>query len=414
MALLYNTLCIEVAISSNLYFRTVLNGLTSIERIQGFLLISKAPWHDDKTLRDSALPLKTVVTQSYVKILKKVRLLKDPGKDICKKDYSLLNDNDDSDDEKELPYSDNENTQPNVTVKKMSAGWFEDDEQCTLHDISFTTEPNQLLMVTGPVGSGKSTLLMAILREVPIKSGNISTRGKVAYVSQHPWIFTGTVRDNILFGQTFDKNRYHRVLDVCDLNEDISRFPKGDMSVTGQRGVTLSGGQRVRVSLARAIYSNADIYLLDDPLSALDAKVGQYVMDECICNELASRIRILVTHQLQHLHRADNILLMKEGRLLAQGSHKQLIGEGWMGDVLQHDFKSCPENLIEDAEDEMKMKYKTSLMENVCRNMEEEDEDREIGKVTWQVYWKYLRAGANPVLIGCFMVIHLALSLIHI
>ena len=140
----------------------------------------------------------------------------------------------------------------------------------------------QLVGITGSVGSGKTSLLMAILGELPISSGHSSCNGKIAYLSQVPWVFSGTFRDNILFGRDFDEQKYNTIIRVCDLIADLECFPKGDLTEIGQRGVILSGGQRARVSLARAIYSEADIYLMDDPLSAVDAKVGKHLFDKCI------------------------------------------------------------------------------------------------------------------------------------
>ena len=148
--------------------------------------------------------------------------------------------------------------------------------------------------------------------------------GKMAYVSQTPWVFSGTVIENIVFGMQFAEEKYKKVIEVCDLGKDIDSFPKRDQTEIGQRGVILSGGQRARVSLARAIYSDADIYLLDDPLSAIDAKVGKHLFDRCIKEYLAGRVRILATHQLQFLKQADNILLLQNGSVVYQGTYGQM------------------------------------------------------------------------------------------
>ena len=154
---------------------------------------------------------------------------------------------------------------------------------------------------------------MSILGELPISSGHVCCIGKMSYISQMPWVYSGTVRENIVFGMPFVEEKYKKILEVCDLEKDLSGFPKRDLTEIGQRGVILSGGQRARVSLARAIYSDSDIYLLDDPLSAVDAKVGKHLFDRCIKGFLDGRIRILVTHQLQFLHHADNILMLENG-----------------------------------------------------------------------------------------------------
>ncbi|EDO28478.1 predicted protein, partial [Nematostella vectensis] len=167
-----------------------------------------------------------------------------------------------------------------------------------LRHVSLSASSNQVVMVTGPVGCGKTALLMAILKEIPLKQGSVTLSGTVAFVDQIPWVFSGTLRENILFGKEYDEAKYKKVIKVCSLEEDVRRLPKGDLSMIGQRGVSLSGGQRSRVSLARAVYSDADIFLMDDPLSAVDARVGQHIFDECIMGELGNKLRILATHQL--------------------------------------------------------------------------------------------------------------------
>ncbi|KAK3702953.1 hypothetical protein QZH41_002858 [Actinostola sp. cb2023] len=293
---------------------------------------------------------------------------------------------------------------PYLELLQVSSGWWvEDETSSTIHDISLKVESNMLLIVTGPVGSGKSTLLMTMLSEIPVKSGHISSSGKMAYVSQIPWIFTGTVRENIIFGKPFDQTKYEKVLEVCDLNRDIHEFPKGDLCVIGQRGVMLSGGQRVRVSLARAVYSDADIFLLDDPLSAVDAKVGQHIFDKCICGELSRKIRILVTHQLQHLHRADEIVVLKEGSILRRGS----FGELREDENVEHMFANHGRNETSDSKEDRndvpvikdeKEKDRSRL------DLVQEDEDKAIGTVSWRLYWDYFRSGLPSVLVvGLFL-----------
>jgi ATP-binding cassette subfamily C (CFTR/MRP) protein 4 len=134
----------------------------------------------------------------------------------------------------------------------------------------------------------------------------------VAYASQEPWIFSGTVRQNILCGLDYDTERYNRVIDACALVNDLGHFPDGDGTLVGERGTSLSGGQKARVNLARALYINADIYLLDDPLSAVDAKVGRHLFDHAIKSFLNGKIRVLVTHQLQYINEVDKIIFLKQ------------------------------------------------------------------------------------------------------
>ncbi|EPY75990.1 multidrug resistance-associated protein 4 isoform 2, partial [Camelus ferus] len=158
----------------------------------------------------------------------------------------------------------------------------------------------------------KSSLLSAVLGELPPSQGLVSVHGRIAYVSQQPWVFSGTVRSNILFGKKYEKERYEKVIKACALKKDLQLLEDGDLTVIGDRGTTLSGGQKARVNLARAVYQDADIYLLDDPLSAVDAEVSRHLFELCICQALHGKITILVTHQLQYLKAASQILILKD------------------------------------------------------------------------------------------------------
>ena len=158
----------------------------------------------------------------------------------------------------------------------------DDQLRPTLSRLNFTVQMGELVAVVGAVGSGKSSLALALLGEVPRVDGTFSTYGRVAYASQSAWILSGTVRNNILFGMPFDRVRYDRIVRACALDRDFANFPDGDATAIGERGVTLSGGQRARISLARALYFDADVYLLDDPLSAVDARVSRILFDQAI------------------------------------------------------------------------------------------------------------------------------------
>ncbi|KAJ7392175.1 hypothetical protein OS493_013547 [Desmophyllum pertusum] len=218
-----------------------------------------------------------------------------------------------------------QNMQPQACIENVSCFWRQTSEHPALQNVSLSATDGQLVGITGPVGSGKSSLLMSILGELPISSGKIYCIGKMAFVSQMPWVYSGTVQENIVFGRQFDEQRYNKVIEVCHLDKDIARFAKRDLTEIGQRGVILSGGQRARVSLARAIYSDADIYLLDDPLSAVDSKVGKHLFDRCIKEFLAGRIRILVTHQLQFLKQTDTIVMLQNGSVVCQGTYSEIV-----------------------------------------------------------------------------------------
>uniref|UniRef100_A0A4W2EJ06 Multidrug resistance-associated protein 4 n=1 Tax=Bos indicus x Bos taurus TaxID=30522 RepID=A0A4W2EJ06_BOBOX len=194
-----------------------------------------------------------------------------------------------------------------VDVQDFTAFWDKASGNPTLQGLSFTVRPGELLAVVGPVGAGKSSLLNALLGELPPSQGQVSVHGRIAYVSQQPWVFPGTVRSNILFGKKYEEDRYEKVIKACALEELLK---DRDLTVIGDRGTPLSGGQKARVSLARAMYQDADIYLLDDPFSAVDAGVSRHLFEQCICQALHEKITILVTHQLQYIKEASQILIL--------------------------------------------------------------------------------------------------------
>uniref|UniRef100_A0A7N6BPX0 ABC-type glutathione-S-conjugate transporter n=1 Tax=Anabas testudineus TaxID=64144 RepID=A0A7N6BPX0_ANATE len=185
-----------------------------------------------------------------------------------------------------------------------------------------------LVAVVGHVGSGKSSLLSAMLGETEKRSGCVTVKGSVAYVPQQAWIQNATVQDNILFGREKLKTWYHRVLEACALLPDLDILPAGDATEIGEKGLNLSGGQKQRVSLARAVYRKADVYLLDDPLSAVDAHVGQHIFDKVFGPKgvLRDKTRILVTHGMSFLPQADLILVLVDGEITESGSYQELLG----------------------------------------------------------------------------------------
>uniref|UniRef100_A0A674EKH8 Multidrug resistance-associated protein 4 n=1 Tax=Salmo trutta TaxID=8032 RepID=A0A674EKH8_SALTR len=199
-----------------------------------------------------------------------------------------------------------------VEIKDLICYWDKCLDTPSLQNLSLTVKSEQLVAVIGPVGSGKSSLLSAILGELPHDKGVLRVKGQLTYTSQQPWVFPGTIRSNILFGKELHPQKYEKVLRACALKRDMELLPDGDLTVIGDRGATLSGGQKARVNLARAVYQDADIYLLDDPLSAVDAEVGRHLFEQCICGILKNKPRILVTHQLQYLQAVDQILVLKE------------------------------------------------------------------------------------------------------
>ena len=218
--------------------------------------------------------------------------------------------------------------EPYVSITEASCSWSRDVLSNALSNITFDVYNGKLLAITGAVGSGKSSLLTAILGELPLHRGSISYHGKIAYVPQMPCVFSGTIRENILFGLPFNEEKFRQVVHICELTKDLTYFTDGDLTEIGQRGVTLSGGQKARVGLARAVYSDADIYLLDDPLSAVDTKVGRRLFENCILGHLSGRIRLLVTHQLQYLKDVDRVVVMENGSVIHQGLYADIFDQG--------------------------------------------------------------------------------------
>ncbi|KAG0258860.1 Canalicular multispecific organic anion transporter 2 [Actinomortierella ambigua] len=199
--------------------------------------------------------------------------------------------------------------------------------KATLENINLEIPFGKLTAIVGRVGQGKSSLLSAMIGEMYKWQGTVVRYGSIAYVPQQAWIYNASVRDNILFGQPFVKERYCHILAVCGLEPDLAILPAGDQTEIGERGINLSGGQRQRVSLARAAYADADVYLMDDPLSAVDAHVDRHLWDELIGPNglLRHKTRVLVTHGIQHLKHVDQVVVVTDGRITEKGHYQDLM-----------------------------------------------------------------------------------------
>ena len=195
-----------------------------------------------------------------------------------------------------------------------------------LKNINFEIKQGEFICVIGEVGCGKSSLLQAILNNMLslTRGSKIYVNGSISYVSQIPWIRNATIKDNILFYQPYDEEKYNQVIELAQLRPDLEIFEAGDLTEIGEKGVNLSGGQKARISIARALYCDKDIYMFDDPISALDANVGMKVMKNCIIKHLSGKTRILVTHALQYVSFSDRIIYMNKGEIKWIGTYEEI------------------------------------------------------------------------------------------
>nr|XP_046201802.1 cystic fibrosis transmembrane conductance regulator [Oncorhynchus gorbuscha] len=229
-----------------------------------------------------------------------------------------------------------------------------------LKNISLYLEKGQMLAVAGSTGSGKSSLLMMILGELVPSEGKIKHSGRISFSPQTSWIMPGTIRDNILFGLTYDEFRYTSVIKACQLEEDLALLPEKDKTSLMEGGVTLSGGQRARIGLARAVYKDADLYLLDSPFTHLDIVTEKEIFERCLCKLMSSKTRIVVTSKLDHLKRADKILLLHNGVCYFYGSFSQLQAK-------RPDFSSLLLGL--EAYDNIKAERRSSILTETLRRV---------------------------------------------
>jgi len=214
-----------------------------------------------------------------------------------------------------------------ITLNDVDLGWDMKSKEANLKNLNLNIQQGRLVAVVGEVGCGKSSLLSGILGEMhKLNEGKINLNGSSAYVAQQAWIQNATVRDNIIFGKEYNQQLYEKVVECCSLKTDFQIMPAGDSTEIGEKGINLSGGQKQRISLARSVYVNADIYLLDDPLSAVDAHVGKDIFDNIIGPNglLRNKTRVFVTNSLSFLPQVDEIILLEHGQIVEKGSYEQL------------------------------------------------------------------------------------------
>ncbi|KAH6765373.1 multidrug resistance-associated protein 5 [Perilla frutescens var. hirtella] len=326
-----------------------------------------------------------------------------------------------------------------IEIKNGEFCWDQSSHTATLSNIQIKVEKGMRVAVCGVVGSGKSSFLSCILGEIPKISGEVRICGSAAYVSQSAWIQSGNIEENILFGSPMDKAKYKGVIHACSLKKDLELFSHGDQTIIGDRGINLSGGQKQRVQLARALYQDADIYLLDDPFSAVDAHTGSELFKEYILTALAAKTVIFVTHQVEFLPAADLILVLKEGRIIQAGKYDELLQAGTDFSTLVSAHHEAIEamdfcNLASEESDEndhlgslLTIEKSNSASSNVAGLAKEvqegvssseqkaikekkkakrsrkkqlvQDEERERGRVSMKVYLSYMTAAYKGLLI---------------
>ncbi|NXK48651.1 MRP3 protein, partial [Chauna torquata] len=309
-----------------------------------------------------------------------------------------------------------------ISVKNATFSWGKELKP-SLKDINLLVPSGALVAIVGHVGCGKSSLVSALLGEMEKLEGEVAVKGSVAYVPQQAWIQNATLKDNILFGQAPNEQKYQNVLEACALKTDLEVLPGGDQTEIGEKGINLSGGQRQRVSLARAVFSNSDVYLLDDPLSAVDSHVAKHIFDKVIGPDgvLKGKTRILVTHGIGFLPQVDHIVVLVDGKISEMGSYQGLLkqnkafAEFLRNYTLDEDIEEDELTMVEEEEvllAEDTLSIHTDLADNEPVTNEVRKQFLSCTNQLWcvilqiklTVFWQYMKA-VSPVisLVICFL-----------
>ncbi|KAJ3031913.1 UNVERIFIED_CONTAM: hypothetical protein HDU68_010872 [Siphonaria sp. JEL0065] len=287
-----------------------------------------------------------------------------------------------------------------------------------LKGITLNIKKGSLTVVVGRVGAGKSSLAQAVIGDMLHVGGIAKAFGRIGYSPQAAWLQNASLRNNILFGDSFDEKRYNEVVQCCSLTKDLELLPHGDQSDIGEKGVTLSGGQAARVNLARAVYSDAEILLLDDPLAAVDAHVGKHILEECILGYCREKTVLLVTHQLHIAHHADHIIVLDNGEVSEQGSYDELMAAGGGFNLLMQEHGRKPtEEEDEEAEKKKAGKEKTADAAVLKETDQEgndlmEEEERITGSVSLKYY--FFKNSGSLVYIGFLLSVFLVWQAVSI
>ncbi|CAD8189167.1 unnamed protein product [Paramecium octaurelia] len=297
---------------------------------------------------------------------------------------------------------------PNIAIKIEQGNFHWNRSQIQketspiLKNISLAIQPGQFVSLIGDIGSGKSSLIQALIGEMVYNEGDqqpyIQTYGNIAYVGQKAWIQNGSVKENILFGKEFHQTSYDNAVYYSCLNQDLEILIDGDATTIGEKGINLSGGQKARISLARAIYSDASIYLLDDPLSAVDIHVGNFIMKECFLKYLKEKTRLLSTHALSFCQYTDKVYLLQNGEIIDSGEYQYMKYNQKFLEIEQK-FRDKAEELIENDNQKEQTKNDISNMNTSSATKKQKEfkdpedlilkEDRQSGDIDISVYQKY-------------------------
>uniref|UniRef100_A0A0E0H595 ABC transporter C family member 13 n=1 Tax=Oryza nivara TaxID=4536 RepID=A0A0E0H595_ORYNI len=317
----------------------------------------------------------------------------------------------------EIPRND---TEYDIEIDHGIFSWELETTSPTLKDVELKVKRGMKVAICGMVGSGKSSLLSSILGEMPKLAGTVRVSGSKAYVPQSAWILSGNIRDNILFGNPYDKEKYDKIIQACALTKDLELFANGDLTEIGERGINMSGGQKQRIQIARSVYEDADIYLFDDPFSAVDAHTGSQLFKDCLMGILKDKTILYVTHQVEFLPTADLIL---DGNIVQKGKFDELLQQNIGFEAIVGAHSQALESVINaesssrvtstenskpaDTDDEFEAENETDdqiqgitkqeSAHDVSQDINEkgrltQDEEREKGGIGKKVYWAYLRA----------------------
>lgn len=310
-----------------------------------------------------------------------------------------------------------------VEIDHGAFSWELETASPTITDVDLKVKRGMKVAICGMVGSGKSSLLSCILGEMPKLAGTVRVSGSKAYVPQTAWILSGNIRDNILFGNPYDKEKYEKIIQSCALTKDLELFANGDLTEIGERGINMSGGQKQRIQIARSVYEDADIYLFDDPFSAVDAHTGGQLFKDCLMGILKDKTILYVTHQVEFLPAADLILVMQDGKIVQKGKFDDLLQQNIGFEAIVGAHSQALESVINaesssrvlstdnqnlaDSEDEFEKEndtddqlqgiVKQESAHDVSQDINEkgrltQDEEREKGGIGKKVYWAYLTA----------------------